>query len=79
MKNSKNAVLTVAALTISLSLTACGKSEKNEGSAEKAGATMGKAIDQATEQAGEAMEKAVNALKETGDKAKEAVKMRLIR
>ena len=67
MKNPKNVILSVAALAFALSLGACGKSEKGVGPAEKAGATMGKAIDQATEKAGEA-------LKDAGDKAKEVAK-----
>ena len=45
-------------LVILLSTGACGKSDKGEGPAEKAGATMGKAVDQATEQASQAMDKA---------------------
>lgn len=62
------------AISFMLSASACGKSEqKSEGPAEKAGATMGKAIDQATEKAGEAMVKAGEALKEAGQKAKEEV------
>jgi len=62
------------AIAVMLSAGACGRSEqKSEGPAEKAGATMGKAIDQATEKAGEAMEKAGEALKEAGQKAKESV------
>ena len=61
------------AIAVMLSAGACGKSEqKSEGPAERAGATMGKAIDQATEKAGEAMVKAGEALKEAGQKAKES-------
>jgi predicted small lipoprotein YifL len=37
MKNLKNAILSAAALAFALSLGACGKSEKGEGPAEKAG------------------------------------------
>jgi uncharacterized lipoprotein YehR (DUF1307 family) len=70
MKKLKNISLTALALV--LSLAACGKSEQKEGPAEKAGAKLGKAIDQATEKAGEAMTKAGEALKEAGQKAKES-------
>ena len=67
-------LLGAIAIAVMLSAGACGKSEqKSEGPAEKAGATMGKAIDQATEKAGDAMVKAGEALKETGQKAKEEV------
>ena len=60
------------AIAVMLSAGGCGKSDrKSEGPAEKAGATLGKAIDQATEKAGEAMEKAGDALKEAGQKVKE--------
>jgi hypothetical protein len=67
--------ISLGALAVALLLLAggCGKSEqKTEGPAEKAGARLGKAIDQATEKAGEAMEKAGDALKEAGQKAKES-------
>jgi uncharacterized lipoprotein YehR (DUF1307 family) len=74
MKHLRNVILASTAVVFTLSLSACGKSEKNEGPAEKAGATMGKTIDQATEKAGEAMEKAGKALKDAGDKAKETAK-----
>ena len=51
---------------------ACDNVEKqNPGPAEKAGAAVGQAIDQATEKAGEAMEKAGDAMKDVGEKAKE--------
>jgi len=64
-------------LVILLSTGACGKSDKGEGPAEKAGATMGKAVDQATEQASRAMDKAGKSLKEAGEKAKDTIdKMR---
>ena len=53
MRKLKNVILSAAALAVVLSLGGCGKSEKNEGPAEKAGATMGKAIDQATDKAGQ--------------------------
>ena len=61
-------------LAVLLFVGACGKSDKGEGPAEKAGATMGKAIDQATEQASRALDKAGEALKEAGEKAKETAK-----
>jgi len=61
------------AVALILAAGACGKSDRtSEGPAEKAGATMGKAIDQATEKAGQAMEKAGEALKETGQKMAKA-------
>jgi hypothetical protein len=67
MKQLTNISLGAVALALLLSAGACGKSEQNtEGPAEKAGAKLGKAIDQATEKAGEA-------LKEAGQKAKESV------
>jgi len=72
MKKLKSISSGALALVFVLSAGACGKSErKSEGPAEKAGATMGKAIDQATEKAGEAMEKAGETLKEAGQKVKE--------
>ena len=74
MEKLKNEILSAAALAVVLSIGACGKSEKDEGPAEKAGATIGNAFDQATEKAGQAMEKAGEALKEAGDKAKETAK-----
>lgn len=50
----------------------CGKSDdKSEGPAEKAGATMGRAIDQAVEKARPAVEKAGEQVKEAGGKLKE--------
>ena len=56
------------------SLAGCDKSdEKSGGPAEKAGATMGRAVDQAVEKAGPVMEKAGKALKEAGGKAKEEI------
>jgi hypothetical protein len=60
------------AIAVVLSAGACGRSEeKSQGPAEKAGATLGKAIDQAAEKAGEAMEKAGEAMKEAGEKMKD--------
>jgi outer membrane murein-binding lipoprotein Lpp len=74
MKQLTNISLGAVALALLLLASACGKSEqKTEGPAEKAGATLGKAIDQATEKAGEAMTKAGEAMKEAGQKAKESV------
>jgi hypothetical protein len=73
MKQLTNISLGAVALAFLFSAGACGKSERNaKGPAEKAGAKLGKAIDQATEKAGEAMEKAGEALKEAGQKAKES-------
>lgn len=55
-----------------LSAAACGKSDdKSEGPAEKAGATMGRAIDQAVEKARPTVEKAGEQIKEAGGKLKE--------
>ena len=70
-----NTMLYLAGLILVFLLTAaaCGKSDKGEGPAEKAGATMGKAVDQATEQASRAMDKAAEGLKEAGEKAKDTV------
>ena len=73
MKQFKNISLGALAVALLLLAGACGKSEqKTEGPAEKAGAQLGKAIDQATEKAGEAMQKAGETLKEAGEKAKES-------
>jgi hypothetical protein len=73
MKLFKNISLRTIAVALLLFVGGCDKSEqKTEGPAEKAGAQLGKAIDQATEKAGEAMEKAGAALKEAGQKAKES-------
>ena len=56
------------------SLAGCDKSdEKSGGPAEKAGATMGRAVDQAVEKAGPVMEKAGKALQEAGGKAKKEI------
>src|SRR5689334_9405244 len=55
-----------------LAAAACGKSDdKSEGPAEKAGATMGRAIDQAVEKARPTVEKAEEQIKEAGGKLKE--------
>ena len=55
-----------------LTVAGCGKSDdKSKGPAEKAGATMGRAIDQAVEKARPTVEKAGEKLKETGSKLKE--------
>ena len=73
MKTFKGISLGALAVALLLSAGGCGKSDqKTEGPAEKAGAKLGKAIDQASEKAGEAMEKAGEALKEAGQKAKES-------
>jgi hypothetical protein len=74
MKSTYRVILSATALAVALSLGACGKSGDDKGPAEKAGATMGKAIDKATEQAGQAMEKAGEALKDAGEKAAEMAK-----
>jgi len=64
----------VAAALILLPATGCGKSDdKSEGPAEKAGATMGRAIDQAVEKARPTVEKAGEQIKEAGGKLKEEV------
>jgi hypothetical protein len=64
--------LSFAAALLFLTGAGCGKSDdKSEGPAEKAGATMGRAIDQAVEKARPAVEKAGEQLKETGGKLKE--------
>lgn len=55
-----------------LSAAGCGKSDdKSGGPAEKAGATMGRAIDQAVEKARPTVEKAEEQIKEAGGKLKE--------
>jgi hypothetical protein len=55
----------------------CNKSdEKSAGPAEKAGATMGRAVDRAVEKAGPVMEKAGKALQEAGGKAKKRRSLR---
>lgn len=55
-----------------LAAAGCGKSDdKSEGPAEKAGATMGRAIDQAVEKARPTVEKAGEQLKEAAGKLKE--------
>lgn len=74
MKKPENSIFSAIVLTVALSLGACGKSEEAKGPAEKAGETMGKAIDKATEQAGQAVEKAGEAVKEAGEKASELAK-----
>jgi predicted small lipoprotein YifL len=74
LKQGKKVLLTAVVVALVLPLAACGKSEEPKGPAEKAGATMGKALDQATEQAGQAMEKSGDALKEAGAKIQDAGK-----
>ena len=72
MKQVTKLLCGAAVTAFMLSASACGKSEeKSDGSAEKTGATVGKAIDQATEKAGAAMEKTGEAVKEAGKKVKE--------
>jgi hypothetical protein len=72
MKSVTKRLCATMSITLLLTAGACGKSDdKSEGPAEKAGATMGKAIDQATEKAGEAMGKAGEAMKAPGEKVKE--------
>jgi gas vesicle protein len=64
--------LPFAAALFLLTAAACGKSDdKSPGPAEKAGATMGRAVDQAVEKARPAVEKAGEQLKEAGGKLKE--------
>ena len=72
MKCVKQLVLGAIATALLVTSAACDNVEKqNPGPAEKAGAAVGQAIDQATEKAGEAMEKAGDAMKDVGEKAKE--------
>lgn len=66
--------LAVAPALLLLVAAGCGKSDdKSEGPAEKAGASMGRAIDQALEKARPTVEKAGEQLKEAGGKLKEEV------
>ena len=75
MSSVKNIFLSALAASFLVSVAGCDKTkEKNEGPAEKAGAAIDQAVDQAKEKAGEAMEKAGDAMKEAGEKAKEAGK-----
>jgi hypothetical protein len=72
MKYGKHFVLAAIAVALLAASAACDNVEKqNPGPAEKAGAAVGQAIDQATEKAGEAVEKAGDAMKDAGEKAKE--------
>jgi uncharacterized lipoprotein YehR (DUF1307 family) len=74
MKRLSTLFLIAFAAATFFSLGGCDKSdEKSGGPAEKAGATMGRAVDQAVEKAGPVMEKAGKALKEAGGKAKEDI------
>jgi uncharacterized lipoprotein YehR (DUF1307 family) len=74
MKRLSTLFLIAFAAATFFSLGGCEKSdEKSGGPAEKAGATMGRAVDQAVEKAGPVMEKAGKALKEVGGKAKEEI------
>lgn len=74
MNRSKSAFLaTILAVLIS-STTACDKSHRNsEGLAEKAGATIGKTIDQVTAKAGRLMKRAAVVLKASGKKAQASI------
>jgi len=71
MKNFKNIFLGISVAAVLVSVGACDKA-KEQGPAEKAGAAIDQAVDQAKEKTGEAMEKAGDAMKEAGDKVKEA-------
>jgi len=74
MKRLSTLFLIAFAAATFFSLGGCDKSdEKSGGPAEKAGATMGRAVDQPVEKAGPVMEKAGKALKEAGGKAKEEI------
>jgi uncharacterized lipoprotein YehR (DUF1307 family) len=74
MKRLSTLFLIAFAAATFFSLGGCDKSdEKSGGPAEKAGATMGRAVDRAVEKAGPVMEKAGKALKEAGGKAKEDI------
>jgi hypothetical protein len=69
MKQIRNLLLGAVAATFLMSVGACGKAEENaKGPAEKAGAAIDQAVDQAKEQAGQAMEKAGDAMKDAGSK-----------
>jgi hypothetical protein len=77
IKRYNRALSSAAIVVFMLAFGGCGKSEdkpQGPGPAEKAGATMGRAVDQAAEKAGQVMEKAGEALKEAGDKAREMAK-----
>jgi hypothetical protein len=71
MSHFKKILLGMLAAAFLMSAGACGKA-KEEGPAEKAGAAIDQAVDQAKEKAGEAMEKTGDVMKEAGDKVKEA-------
>ena len=71
----RNLLLGAVTVAYLISVGACGKTDdKGKGPAERAGAAVDKAVDQAKEQAGPAMEKAGDAMKEAGDKLKEIAK-----
>jgi len=74
MKRLNTLFLIAFAAATLFTLAGCDKSDdKSGGPAEKAGATMGRAVDRAVEKAGPVMEKAGKALKEAGGKAKEEI------
>lgn len=67
----RNLLLGAVTAAFMMSVGACGKSEEGaKGPAEKAGAAVDQAVDQAKEQVGQAMEKAGDAMKEAGTKLK---------
>jgi predicted small lipoprotein YifL len=71
----RNLLLGIVTAVFLLSVGACGKSDdKGKGPAERAGAAVDQAVDQAKEQAGQAMGKAGDAIKEAGDKLKDSKK-----
>ncbi|MGE5216622.1 MAG: hypothetical protein ACM3SP_06435 [Chloroflexota bacterium] len=75
MKQGTKLLWGAAVTAFMLTAASCGKSEeKSDGPAEKAGATMGKAIDQATEKAGEAVKEAGEKVKEGASEAMEKMK-----
>ena len=66
MNNVKNFFLAAVAAAFLISTAACEKAkEQTEGAAEKAGAAVGQAVDQAKEKTGEAMEKTGDAMNES--------------
>ena len=71
----RNLLLGAVTAAYLISVGACGKSDdKGKGPAERAGAAVDQAVDQAKEQTGRAMEKAGDALKEAGNKLKDTKK-----
>ena len=71
MNHFKKIFLGMLAAAFLMSSVACDKA-KDQGPAEKAGAAIDQAVDQAKEKAGEAMEKAGDVMKDAGEKVKEA-------